>query len=190
FYFFVFWAVMLCWFVFASAFLLRTRPPKNVQMKRSNGSLAGILIVAIGYAVVWSFRRPTMSAILPMVPYAQAVVDVLTVAIAVGSVWIALSAVRALGKQWSPSARLVEGHKLIVDGPFRFVRHPIYLGMLGLMVATGLAVSYFYLVILAILIAVAGTMIRVHFEEKLLREAFGFEFDAYRRKVPAFIPWL
>jgi protein-S-isoprenylcysteine O-methyltransferase Ste14 len=46
------------------------------------------------------------------------------------------SAVCALGKQWSIAARVVEGHELITDGPYRIVRHPIYAGMLGLLVAT------------------------------------------------------
>jgi protein-S-isoprenylcysteine O-methyltransferase Ste14 len=34
-----------------------------------------------------------------------------------------------LGRQWSLEARVLEGHRLIVEGPYRYVRHPIYAAM-------------------------------------------------------------
>jgi protein-S-isoprenylcysteine O-methyltransferase Ste14 len=43
-----------------------------------------------------------------------------------------ISAVRALEKEWSVTARLVEDHKLATHGPYRLVRHPIYTGIMGL----------------------------------------------------------
>jgi protein-S-isoprenylcysteine O-methyltransferase Ste14 len=50
-------------------------------------------------------------------------------------------AVRTLGAQWAYVARVTEGHRLVTEGPYRWVRNPIYSGMLGMMLATGLAVS-------------------------------------------------
>ena len=48
-------------------------------------------------------------------------------------------AVRTLGKQWAMRARLVEGHQLITVGPCAYIRNPIYTGMPGMLIATGLA---------------------------------------------------
>jgi len=99
-------------------------------------------------------------------------------------------AVRSLGKQWVLAARLLEGHKLVTEGPYNVVRNPIYTGMFGMLLATGFAVSHWLGLSIAIVIFAIGTFIRVRSEEKLLREAFGGEFDEYARKVPAVIPFL
>src|SRR5438034_11686523 len=104
---------------------------------------------------------------------------------AITTVWCCSTAIRALGKQWSLAARLVEGHKLVKEGPYSVVRNPIYTGMFGMLLATGLAVSHWIGLLIAAVVFAIGTAIRVRSEEKLLREAFGREFEEYAQKVPA-----
>src|SRR5262249_40256609 len=99
-----------------------------------------------------------------------------------------LAAVRTLGKQWNIRAALVEGHRLVTSGPYRIVRHPIYLAMLGMMTATGLALGRWPALVIGLIFGIAGTTIRVRNEESLLMTAFGAEFEEYRRTVPAFLP--
>jgi len=106
------------------------------------------------------------------------------------SVWFCSAAIRTLGEQWSLAARVVEGHKLVTKGPYSIVRNPIYTGMFGMLLATGLAVSHWIGLVIAIVIFAIGTFIRVRSEERLLREMFGSEFDEYARKVRAVIPLL
>jgi protein-S-isoprenylcysteine O-methyltransferase Ste14 len=118
------------------------------------------------------------------------VAGLLAISAAIGSVWLTTMAVKTLGKEWSLTARLVEGHKLATSGPYAFVRHPIYTGMLGMLVATGLAISHWAALPVALIIFFIGTTIRVRSEEKLLREAFGEQFETYVRNVRAIIPGL
>ena len=59
-----------------------------------------------------------------------------------------------------------------------------------MLLATGLAVSHWIGLLIAIILFAVGTIIRVRSEERLLRETFGAEFDDYARKVPAVIPFL
>ncbi len=118
----------------------------------------------------------------------EIVFAIITVSIAFGSVWIVMAAVQTLGKEWSVTARLIEGHKLATRGPYRFVRHPIYTGMLGMLLATGLAISQWPSLVAAIATFFIGTIIRVRSEEKLLREQFGPKFEAYSKRVPAMLP--
>src|SRR6185503_7611955 len=115
---------------------------------------------------------------------------VLAICAAVGSVWLVTMAVKTLGKEWSITARLVEGHKLATSGPYALVRHPIYSGVLGMLLATGLAISQWAAVLAALVIFFIGTTIRVRSEEKLLREAFGEQFETYVRNVRAIVPGL
>jgi protein-S-isoprenylcysteine O-methyltransferase Ste14 len=60
--------------------------------------------------------------------------------------------------------------------------------MFGMLVATGLALSYWFGLLIAIVVFFIGTVIRIRSEEKLLRGQFGADFEAYRRSVPAMLP--
>jgi protein-S-isoprenylcysteine O-methyltransferase Ste14 len=185
-----FYAVIVCWWIFGLTFWLRKRPPRAREAKRDWTSLIGLLLQAAGYVCVWSFplRQKHFS---PFASGSQVVewgLAALTVAIAVGSVWLVNAAARRLGKQWALAARLVEGHTLIQEGPYRFVRNPIYTGMFGMLLATGLAVTQWIPLLVAIMLFIPGTYIRIRSEERLLRQAFGSEFEEYARKVPALIP--
>jgi len=185
-----FYAVIACWWIFLLTFWLRKRPPRAREAKRDRTSLIGMFLQGAAYFCVWSFplEQKHFSPVRPGSPVVEWGLAVLTVAIAVASTWLVNAAARRLGKQWALTARLVEGHTLIQDGPYRFVRNPIYTGMFGMLVATGLAVTPWIPLLVAIVLFAVGTWIRVRSEERLLREAFGSEFEAYARKVPALIP--
>jgi len=118
----------------------------------------------------------------------EVILAAVTVVLAYSSCWFCLIAVRTLGKQWTCEARVIEGHELIMQGPYSVVRNPIYLGMFGLMVATGLAYATWWALGAAIIVFLLGNRIRIRSEESLLRETFGVQFDDYARHVPAFFP--
>jgi protein-S-isoprenylcysteine O-methyltransferase Ste14 len=182
--------VILCWIFFAGIFLLRKRPPKAPEAKRERIATLGIFLQMCGYFLVWF--QPPGRPFLPRVPALSGIVGIVfstvTVALAAGSGWLLESAIRTLGKQWALRARLVEGHQLITVGPYAHVRNPIYTGMLGMLVATGLATEHWIALIVAIVVFVVGMVIRIRSEEKLLRSAFGKEFEDYAARVPAVLP--
>lgn len=185
----VFVVVMICWFVFAGTFLLRKKPPSPPDRKREPGSLIGVALQGVSYGLVWGVRRVMFTPIVSNEPVAI-VAGVLAIAAAVSSVWLTTTAVKTLGKEWSLTARLVEGHKLATTGPYALVRHPIYTGMLGMLLATGLALSHWEALLAALVVFFIGTTIRIRSEEKLLREAFGEQFESYARNVRAIVPGL
>jgi protein-S-isoprenylcysteine O-methyltransferase Ste14 len=182
--------VVLCWIVFGCIFLMRKRPPQSRVAKRNQLSLVGIALQICAFALVWS--QPPWQPILPqgaaLSGIGGIVFCVFTVGLAAASTWLAGAAMRTLGKQWAWAARLVEGHQLITDGPYAYVRNPIYTGMLGMLMATGLATEHWVALIAALIIFVPGLLIRIRSEEKLLRAAFGAEFEEYAKRVPAVLP--
>jgi protein-S-isoprenylcysteine O-methyltransferase Ste14 len=186
----VFTIVMICWFVFAGTFLLRKKPPSPPDQKREPGSLVGVALQGVSYGVVWGVRRALFTPIVPERPSVTIFASVVAICAAVGSVWLVMLAVKTLGKEWSLTARLVEGHKLATSGPYAYVRHPIYTGMLGMLIATGLAISHWSALLIALPIFFIGTMIRVRSEERLLRGEFGEQFEEYARSVRAIVPGL
>jgi protein-S-isoprenylcysteine O-methyltransferase Ste14 len=184
-------SVIICWFIFAGTFLLRKKPEAGREAKRAPRSIVGIVLQGIGFGLIWALHRtPFLSPFIDELYILNIILQVLAILLAVGAVWIANAAIKELGKQWSFQARLVEDHKLVTGGVYRIVRHPIYTAMLGKLLATGLILSHWTVVIIAFVIFIIGTKIRTIAEEKLLRDAFPDEYEEYAKSVPAFVPFL
>jgi Phospholipid methyltransferase len=66
------------------------------------------------------------------------------------------------------AARMVQGHRLVTEGPYRYVRHPIYAGMLGMLIGTGVVSAHWPALVAATLIFMVGTWVRIKYEEALL----------------------
>jgi protein-S-isoprenylcysteine O-methyltransferase Ste14 len=185
----VYIAMIISWLVFFVGFRwFQFRRPKKREKRRDRGSVIGIVLQVAAYAIIWVIERPLFAPVLPMPTWAEVVVAIVTLTIAVGSIWLVFSAVQALGAQWAYVARVTEGHRLITEGPYGWVRNPIYAGMLGMMLATGLAVSNWIAFPIAITVFGVGTYIRVSREEKLLHSEFGAQWEEYKRRVPAVLP--
>lgn len=185
-----FFVMVALWAVFALIFGLRKKPPKIAEHARDPKSLGGLFLQSIGYALAWTIPRPNFAPIVSMPKWAEIAVVVAALVLAALSLGLMWRAIIVLGKQWAYVARIVEGHRLITEGPYNLVRNPIYTGMFGMLIATGLAASRWPMLIAAIIFFLSGTWIRVRREEKLLRQSFGAEFDGYRSRVPALIPRL
>jgi len=109
-------------------------------------------------------------------------------ALMIGGIWLRVAAGKALGKWWSLRTEIQEGHALVQTGPYRFVRHPAYLGTL--MVCLGIPIAFrsiWAAVIMALGVwpAVAN---RIQGEERLLERHFGDEYRAYASRTARLIP--
>lgn len=182
--------VMLCWFAFGAIFVLRKQPPSAPDVKRDRSSIIGFALQALSYGMVLGARLEPFTLIISGSEPLAIIASIVAVLMAVSSVSLIMAAVKTLGREWSVTARLVEGHRLATGGPYAYVRHPIYTGMLGMLLATGIAVSDWIVIIVALVVFFIGTIIRVRSEEKLLSGAFGPEFDVYSQTVRAIIPGL
>ncbi|HEY6041633.1 MAG TPA: isoprenylcysteine carboxylmethyltransferase family protein [Anaerolineae bacterium] len=86
-------------------------------------------------------------------------------------------------------AQLFEKHRLITRGPYQYVRHPMYLGLV--LAAFGGAWLYRTWTLLFLLgNAVTMLILRGRREEQILASEFGDEWNAYKRRVPFLFPML
>lgn len=93
-----------------------------------------------------------------------------------------------LGVLWSSGVTQKEGHKLIDSGPYGFVRHPIYTGLLMGTLAL-LAVSGRTLSVIGFVLVAIGIALKARLEEQFLREQLGAEaYGAYAKRVPMLVP--
>lgn len=92
-----------------------------------------------------------------------------------------------LDTQWSAQLQLTQNHHLITTGPYAYVRHPLYIGMLGWCVALSLLTANWIFVAVCVL-SIAGLLWRVPKEEQMMVEAFGDEYKAYMLRTGRFFP--
>ncbi len=90
---------------------------------------------------------------------------------------------------WSSDVTLKRDHELIVDGPYRWVRHPIYTGILVALAGTALAAGE-WRGVLAIVLACAAYWRKLTIEEAVMRRQFGEAYVEYAERVPALIPFV
>jgi protein-S-isoprenylcysteine O-methyltransferase Ste14 len=93
-----------------------------------------------------------------------------------------------LGKNWSDTPRLMKGQTLTVEGPYRWVRHPIYTAFV-LILGSTLLITANALVGLAWLSAtVLDVLARVQYEEALMLATFGAPYQEYTARTGRFVP--
>jgi protein-S-isoprenylcysteine O-methyltransferase Ste14 len=182
--------VMACWIAFFVALIRRGAQGRGSRRVRDRASWVGIVLQGLGFGIVWGGRGSHSSSFFGAGGAWDAGIGATAAALAIGSLVWGLAALRTLGKEWSLEARLVEGHRLVTEGPYARVRHPIYTAMLGSLLAAGLAVSDPIALAVALAPFSLGTLVRVRLEERLLREAFPDEYPAYAARVPAVLPRL
>jgi len=101
------------------------------------------------------------------------------------SVWARLH----LGKNWSGTVTLKEQHELIRSGPYRWVRHPIYAGLLLALLGSAIARDE-WRGLLGFVIATAALVRKLRIEERWMRELFGDAYVRYSNEVAALLPFV
>ena len=95
-----------------------------------------------------------------------------------------------LGRLWSSAITRKEEHRLVDTGPYGFVRHPIYTGLITALLATGATEATPTALLGAVIIALS-LWLKARAEESFLAAELGFDaYESYRRRVPMLIPFL
>jgi protein-S-isoprenylcysteine O-methyltransferase Ste14 len=92
-------------------------------------------------------------------------------------------------ESWRFQAKLDAGHQLATGGPFRFVRHPIYMGLNLFALGTAVWVPHVIVWPGVVLMCVVSDL-RARAEERLLMRAFGEAYTAYCARTARFVPAL
>lgn len=84
-----------------------------------------------------------------------------------------------LGRFFSRTVQIEPGHQVIKEGPYRWIRHPAYTGMLLIDSGVIMAIGTWVGALLAFLIIAGGLLYRISIEEKTLLHIFGTEYQEY-----------
>jgi protein-S-isoprenylcysteine O-methyltransferase Ste14 len=177
------------WTIFALVWLagsLRTKP--TVERAPFLSRLVYGIPVVIGAYLMFSQSLPfrlLYARIFPRNLFVESVALFLGAAGIAFAIWARLS----IGQNWSGAVSVKVGHELIRGGPYRWVRHPIYSGILLALLGTALARSQ-VIGFVAVVLFCLGFWIKSRLEEQFMRKTFGNAYVEYSRSTGALIPKL
>ncbi len=108
-------------------------------------------------------------------------------ALAVAGAVLSIVSRRLLGRNWSATVQLKQEHELITNGPYRFVRHPIYTGLLLLFLGNAVMVGDWRGLLAVALVSVSFWR-KLRLEEVWLTAHFGEPYRRYQARTKALIP--
>jgi protein-S-isoprenylcysteine O-methyltransferase Ste14 len=94
-----------------------------------------------------------------------------------------------LGRLLVHDAAVLEGHALVTGGPYRLVRHPVYVGFLAMLLGSGVAAAHTW-VLLIWPASLLGILVQARSEERVLGAAFGQGYSRYAAKTGMLFPRL
>jgi protein-S-isoprenylcysteine O-methyltransferase Ste14 len=176
-----------CWAVWAILWVTMAFFSKSTKRRESPGQrLQHVIPAMIGFLLIFRegigspwFTRP----IFPDHPALMLACVALTILGLLFSVWARL----ALGSNWSGTVTIKANHQLIRRGPYRFIRHPIYTGMLAALLATAIT-QQLVSGILGFVIVSFALYRKALREESFLSQEFGDAFAEHQRHTGMFLP--
>jgi protein-S-isoprenylcysteine O-methyltransferase Ste14 len=93
-----------------------------------------------------------------------------------------------LGRNWGMPMTRKDEPELVTSGPYRFVRHPIYSGLLLAMLGTALATTLYWLI--ALVIVGSYFLFSARVEERMLEGEFPSTYPGYRAHTKMLIPFV
>jgi protein-S-isoprenylcysteine O-methyltransferase Ste14 len=177
-------AIWMAWFVY---WYIAARSAKATLRTESAASLASHLIPLM--LAGWLIGARTLPrGILCQTLFPRGPVTYIAgVALVVAGLCFAVWARRWLGRNWSGVITIKRDHELVLGGPYRHVRHPIYTGILFAFAGSALARDE-WRGVLAIAIAWLALWQKLKLEERWMIEQFGDAYRRYQARVPALLP--
>jgi len=181
--------IRVCWLIFIVIWLLGAVSTKRTIYRESSGTRARYwLVLVIGYFLVIkssSLPSPLDWLVIPHTSSSAWTGVFLCVSGLLFAIWARV----ILGRNWSGVVTLKEGHELIERGPYRFVRHPIYTGILAMIAGTAIAIGYFG-GFLGLWLVFVSFWLKLKREEDLMLKHFPDKYAAYQHRVKRIIPFL
>ena len=168
-----------------SEIILNVRTTRGKDGAADKGTIRLVwVLVAISFIIAW----------LPVIlDFGRLLVlgDWLTwvgVVIMISGIIFRRYAISVLGKFFTATVQIQKDHELIKAGPYHYIRHPSYLGILILTLGLGIALANWISLLLCIVLPVIGVMQRIKVEEKELEQHFGNRYLDYRKNTWRVIP--
>lgn len=152
----------------------------------------GLEIVLLALVFVGCLLLPVVYLATPWLDFAAwprpTVVGAVGVAVLGLALWLFWRSHRDLDTNWSPTLALRQDHRLVTDGVYRRIRHPMYAAILLFSLAQGLLLANWLAGWSALATFALLCVIRVPREERMLERQFGDAWVRYRNRTGRLLP--
>jgi len=178
---------LLPWYAFVEVWVVAAFWVKATKQAEPLSSRLGYgLLMAAGFYLLFSERLARGVLGERFVPNSRWIA-ILGIALTFAGVGLSIWARVMLGENWSGQITRKVGHQLIKSGPYAFVRHPIYSGLLLASIGTATVVGE-WRGVLGIPLILASESIKARREEQFMSAEFGDAYEEYRRGTGFLIP--
>jgi len=161
------------------------RAGRKTSTTKDRGSMAIlwlVILASIAAAIVCARWRPGR------LPFAPATRETIAIVLLTGGLLLRWISIITLGRFFTVNVATHADHRLVDFGPYRWVRHPSYTGLLIAFLGLGVFFgSWLGIAILMVAITLA-LLHRIRVEEEALGEALGAEYAAYQARTKRLIP--
>lgn len=176
--------IWFAWFILWLLMAVWSKPSKRREFGWQR--LEHVIPIVVGLLLIYNDASAWMWLADRLVPENSSIA-IIGLALTAGGLLFTFWARIVLGSNWSGAVTIKSGHNLIRRGPYRWVRHPIYTGLLASLVATvmlqGQVRSF-----LGFAIILFALYRKARREEKFLSEEFGDEFIEHTKHTGMFLP--
>jgi protein-S-isoprenylcysteine O-methyltransferase Ste14 len=175
------WVIWLLYWLISARRVKRARQPEPIK----TGLTYRLPLVAATFLVLVPDIGPPVLA-TPFMPRSTVVVYLAAGLVAVGlafAIWARLH----IAENWSGRITVKEDHELVRTGPYRWIRHPIYTGLLLALGATVVAIDTWQAAI-AFVLFVISFVIKLFIEERVMTATFGEKYTEYSRETSRLVP--
>lgn len=181
-------SIAVCWCAFAATWLvaeshnLGRAPEERTRSWFGTAVTPALIIVVVVNLAVPGAEWRSLTFYAPLVRVLGLVILLAATAF---TIWARL----VLGTMWSGAPAVKQEHQLRTSGPYSVTRHPIYTGMLGMLLGC-LLVTGGGRWIVPFPVFLVLLEIKLHIEERLMQAEFPDDYPRYRQRVPQLVPGL
>lgn len=176
------------WLLFSGYWLVAARGAKRSADARAVRGQIGVRLTLLVLIAAVLQARPLRVALLALHRWTgpSRILGIIGVLLCLLGFALAVSARHHLGRNWGLPMSRKQDPELVTSGPYAYIRHPIYTGLLLALLGSALAVSLFW----ALLLVLAGGyfLYSARREEALLSEQFPEQYAAYRSRTGMLLP--
>ena len=181
-------SIAVCWCAFVATWAAAANynesraPAERTRSWFGTAVLPGVIIVT---AISFAAPKADWRSLSFDVPSVRILGLVILLAGTAFTIWARL----VLGIMWSAAPTVKDRHELRTSGPYRITRHPIYTGLLGMLLGSALVAGGGRLIV-AFPVFLVLVEIKIRIEERLMLGEFPDDYPRYRQQVPQLVPGL